>query len=109
MKKPVGILRIVALIEGVSLLILIGIAMPLKYLAGLPLAVKWVGWIHGALFIVFCAALCWTVLRVKWPWARSALVFAAALVPLGPFLLDRRMRVYEGEAGRRRLQPPATD
>ena len=50
-------LRLVAKIEGVSFLILLGVAMPLKYAAGLPIAVKIVGWAHGVLFILFVLAL----------------------------------------------------
>jgi hypothetical protein len=46
-------LRKISLAEGISYLLLLGIAMPLKYWAGLPLAVKIVGSIHGALFVVF--------------------------------------------------------
>lgn len=101
MKNPVALLRTLALIEGASFLILLGIAMPLKYLAGLPWAVKWVGWIHGILFILFCASLLQTMLLAKWPLLRGLAVFFAALMPFGPFLLDRRMRVYEIEAGER--------
>lgn len=46
----IRILRIVALIEGVSFLVLLGIGMPLKYLADIPAAVRITGWAHGVLF-----------------------------------------------------------
>ena len=83
--------------------------MPLKYFAGLPMAVKWVGWIHGVLFVVFCAALLQTVLLVRWPLARGAVVFIAALLPFGPFLMDRRMRAYEAEARERPFKTTEVD
>jgi integral membrane protein len=109
MKNPISFLRTTALIEGVSFLVLLGIAMPLKYLAGLPMAVKLVGWIHGVLFVVFCAALLQTMVMVKWPLARGALVFVAALLPFGPFLMDRRMRTYEADARERVFKTPEAD
>jgi integral membrane protein len=97
-KNPIPFLRKVALTEGISFLILLGIAMPLKYFAGLPMAVKLSGWIHGVLFIVLCAALVQTMIVAKWPLARGAIVFVAALLPFGPFLIDRRLRRYETES-----------
>ena len=71
--------------------------MPMKYLAGQPLAVKIVGWIHGVLFVVFCFALLRTMLAARWPLLRGAVIFIAALLPFGPFLLDGRMARYEME------------
>jgi len=97
MKNPIPFLRKTALIEAVSFLVLMGVAMPLKYIWGMPLAVKVVGWIHGILFLIFCGALFRTILAAKWPLARSALIFVAALLPFGPFVVDRRMRAYAEE------------
>jgi integral membrane protein len=53
----IGRLRAVALVEGVSFLLLLGIAMPLKYFAAIPQAVTIAGWLHGLLFMAFCIAL----------------------------------------------------
>lgn len=97
MKSPILFLRKVALIEAVSFLLLLGIAMPLKYVWGMPLAVKAVGWIHGILFIVFFGALVQAARVAKWSFARTALIFVAALLPFGPFVLDRRMLAFEEE------------
>lgn len=95
MKNPIPLLRQIALIEGISFLVLMGIAMPLKYLMDMPMAVKVVGWIHGVLFIALCVVLLRTMLIAKWPLSRGALVFVAALLPFGPFVVDRRMVGYE--------------
>ncbi|HZO12863.1 MAG TPA: DUF3817 domain-containing protein [Polyangiaceae bacterium] len=92
LKTPIGRLRATALIEATSFLVLLGIAMPLKYLAGIPLAVKIVGWIHGVLFIAFCIALFQAMRAHSWPFSRAALVFVAALLPFGPFVIDARLR-----------------
>jgi integral membrane protein len=97
MKSSVSLLRRVALLEAVSYLVLLGVAMPLKYLFHQPLAVKITGMVHGILFIVFCLAL-WRVLReARWPFSRCTLIFVASLIPLVPFFLDRRMQEWEGQ------------
>ena len=90
-------LRRAGLLEACSFLILVGVAMPLKYLAGQPGAVKMFGWIHGLLFIVFCGALLRTIVVARWPFSRAALIFVAALLPFGPFVVDRRMKGYAAE------------
>ena len=53
LKTPLGRFRAVALAEGLSFVVLLFIAMPLKYALGLPLAVKYVGWAHGLLFVLY--------------------------------------------------------
>jgi integral membrane protein len=95
--NPIPFLRIIGMIEAVSFLLLLGVAMPLKYFAGMPGAVKVVGWIHGVLFVIFSAALLRTLIVARWPIARAALIFVAALLPFGPFVVDKRMRGYEEE------------
>lgn len=94
-KAEVHQLRVITLIEGLSFLALLFIAMPMKYLANLPMAVKIAGWIHGVLFILFCLALVRAMATEKWPLSRAALVFIAALIPFGPFFIDRKMQGYE--------------
>ncbi|HEX8311114.1 MAG TPA: DUF3817 domain-containing protein [Chthoniobacteraceae bacterium] len=97
MTNPTRALRISGLVEGASFLLLVFIAMPLKYLAGLPQAVKVVGLLHGILFVIFGLALLRTWAAERWPFSRVVLVFIAALVPFGPFLIDRRMREWEAQ------------
>ncbi len=95
--NPVRFLRRIGRIEGLSFLLLLGVAMPLKYAAGKPLAVKLLGWAHGVLFVIFCAALLQTMRVAGWPLGRAALFFLAGLLPFGPFLLDRRLKRFEEE------------
>jgi integral membrane protein len=85
-------LRLVALLEGSSFLVLLFIAMPLKYLADQPLAVRIVGSIHGMLFIVFLAALYRAGSIRRWPVRRSVHAFVASIVPFGTFVFDRSLR-----------------
>ncbi len=96
-QNPVSLLRKVALAEGVSFLVLLCIAMPLKYLAKIPVAVLIAGSIHGALFLALCFLLWRTMRAARWDTGRAAKVFIASLLPAGPFILDRRMREYEAE------------
>ena len=94
-KNPVSLLRVVSLAEGISYLVLLGIAMPLKYGAHLPEAVRIVGAIHGGLFVVFCLALFRALITARWPLSRAGLVFVASLIPFAPLWLDRRMRAWQ--------------
>ena len=88
----VGRLRAAGLIEGASFLLLLGVAMPLKYLANMPLAVRVVGMIHGVLFIVFCILLARAMKELGWSLRQASVVFVAALLPFGPLLIDRRLK-----------------
>lgn len=97
MKNPVSFLRSVGLVEAISWLVLLFVAMPLKYAWGMPLAVRIAGSVHGGLFVLFCFAL-WRVLnQTNWPFSRAALVFVASLLPFAPFIIDRRMRAWAEE------------
>lgn len=89
---PVRRLRVAGLAEGSSFLVLLGIAMPLKYFADWPLAVRVVGWVHGVLFLAFCYALLNAHRHAKWSLGRSGVFFIAGLLPFGPFLVDRALR-----------------
>jgi len=93
--NPVSFLRRIALAEATSYLILLGIAMPLKYFAKMPMPVRITGWIHGLLFVLFCWALLQVLRRAGWPVSRCALVFALSFIPLVPFFFDRRMKEWE--------------
>jgi len=84
----------IALAEGVSFILLL-LAMPFKYLFGLPQGVMIIGWIHGLLFILYVIALLLVMLRNQWAFKKSALAFFASLVPFGTFVLDAKMLLPE--------------
>jgi integral membrane protein len=95
---PVGRFRIVAFWEGISYLLLLFVAMPLKYGFGADMAVRIVGMGHGVLFLAYCLTLALAARRLG---ARLSLVaFMVSLVPAGTFWLERRLRRDEREPAR---------
>jgi integral membrane protein len=91
-KTTLGWLRGVGYLEGLSFLILLGIAMPLKYFADLPDAVAVVGMAHGVLFVLYLAVIAYALIVRHLTLKNAVLAVAAAFLPFGPFLLDRRLR-----------------
>ena len=91
MNKSVDIFRRVAFAEGISYLVLLFIAMPLKYGLDMPLAVKYVGWAHGVLFVAYIVFGGLAALKDKWSIQFSAVAFIASLVPFGTFWLDKKL------------------
>lgn len=82
----------IALIEGISYLVLLGVAMPLKYLLDMPMAVTVTGWAHGILFMAYAVWLlvCW--IKYGWTFKRVVGYFFASLLPVLPFLVEKRLR-----------------
>jgi integral membrane protein len=89
---PIGRLRIVGIVEGISFLLLLGIAMPLKYMAGMPQMVSVVGMAHGVLWLLFVAAVLDVRMRRDWPLSRVGIALLSSLLPFGPFVLDASLR-----------------
>lgn len=92
---PVGRFRIVAFWEGISYLLLLLVAMPLKYGFGIDVAVSIVGMAHGVLFLGYCATLALAARRLGTH--RTAIAFAMSLVPGGTFWLEARLREDQRE------------
>ncbi|KQS33701.1 DUF3817 domain-containing protein [Dyadobacter sp. Leaf189] len=89
-KSALGRLRIVAFLEGISYLVLLGIAMPLKYFAGMPMAVRHVGTAHGVLFVLFVILLIQVAIERSWSFKKSLLSFLSSIVPFGTFYADAK-------------------
>jgi integral membrane protein len=84
--------RWVAFSEGLSFVVLLFVAMPLKYWAGLPLAVRVVGSLHGLLFVAFLWALFRVAVERGWPMKRWLVAFLSSLIPFGTFVFDRSLK-----------------
>jgi integral membrane protein len=81
-------LRILGVVEGISTLLLFGVAMPLKYMAGMPMAVTIVGSIHGLLFVALVAMFLVGMRRIPLTTGLTACGIFGAVVPFGPFVVD---------------------
>ncbi|KRT15972.1 hypothetical protein ASU31_10720 [Pedobacter ginsenosidimutans] len=92
MNSSLSIFRKVAVAEGISYLLLLFVAMPLKYFADLPLYVKYIGWAHGLLFVLYAATLVLAWQEQKWKFGKAVLIFLASLLPFMPFVVDRRLK-----------------
>jgi integral membrane protein len=90
-KSHIGRLRIIAFMEGCSLLALVFIAMPVKYLLGIPEATQAIGLIHGILFILFIVATLSISILYKWNISRILLVMASSILPFGTFYVDKKI------------------
>ncbi|MEO0452623.1 MAG: DUF3817 domain-containing protein [Verrucomicrobiota bacterium] len=93
----ISAIRISALLEGISYLALLLIAMPLKYFGDLPAAVQVTGLAHGILFILACALLAIAFLRKTISFSLSLNVFIASLIPFGAFWADRKLATLQEE------------
>ncbi|KSU61499.1 hypothetical protein AS034_14220 [[Bacillus] enclensis] len=92
LKSAIGRFRLSAFIEGASLLVLLFIAMPLKYMAGVPEAVTVVGSLHGFFFVVYVLVIGYTTLKIRWHFKWAAGALAAAFIPFGNLVLDRYIK-----------------
>ena len=87
-----GRLRLASILDGISYLVLLGIAMPLKYYADLPIAVRIVGSIHGGLYLALCLFLLLALIAKKLSFGWCVIVFFCAFIPFAPFFLDRKLK-----------------
>lgn len=88
---PVGRFRLIAVLEGISYLILLFIAMPLKYFYGMPVAVTYCGWVHGLFFMLFLLTLMQAASDQNWKFGKSFVMFLASLIPFATFPLERKL------------------
>ena len=92
LKTSIGRLRIAGFLEGLSLLVLMGFAMPMKYIAGDPSYVRMIGSIHGALFILFAIQLYLTAEERNWNYKDIPLkLMISCFIPFGTFYLDHKI------------------
>lgn len=83
--------KYVAVAEGISYLLLLFIAMPLKYWADFPHAVTYIGWVHGFLFVLFIVMLLQVWAKYKWSFGKTVMAFVASIVPFGTFVLEKSL------------------
>lgn len=92
LKTNIGRLRLLGLLEGVSLLLLVGIAVPLKYLSEDPSLVKAIGPVHGGLFLLFILNTLSVGIEYKWSFTKTTWkVLLACVIPFGTFYIDNKI------------------
>jgi integral membrane protein len=89
---PLGLLRLLSLLDGLSFVILLYFAIYEKRILGDDTAVRVPGMIHGVIFTLFLILLYLTMEKRKWPLKRAALVFVCSLIPFAPFLLESNLK-----------------
>ncbi len=92
LKTKAGRLRILAILEGISLLILVFVAVPLKYGLGNPGPVKLMGPVHGTLFLLFLFNTLSVGIEQQWKFKETTWkVILACFIPFGTFYIDRKI------------------
>ncbi|WP_163971442.1 DUF3817 domain-containing protein [Oceanobacillus halotolerans] len=87
--------RFMGILDGTSLVVLLFIAMPLKYIWNLPEVVSVVGALHGGIFTIYCVAIIYATIFVKWPFRFTIGGFLVAFIPFGNFVLDSRLKKWK--------------
>jgi|TARA_R100000935_G_C2814790_1_gene156741 integral membrane protein len=82
--------RIISTLEAISFLVLLGIAMPLKYIWDMPEMVSVVGMAHGVLFIAYLVMAYFMKEKLNWSWGTLAIVMLCSVLPFGPFYAERK-------------------
>jgi len=95
LQTSVGRLRLLGIVEGISLLVLLFICMPIKYIGGNPIPVKIVGMAHGVLFVFFSILLLNVSLEKNWTLKFSLMGFILSSVPFGTFYFDKKVKELE--------------
>lgn len=98
LKTAIGRLRVIGFFEGLSFIILVFIAVPLKYIFKMPTAVKIVGMAHGLLFVLYILGLIQVAIALNWNFRKIALAFVASILPFGTFYADKKLFKPEQEA-----------
>jgi integral membrane protein len=92
LKSSIGRLRLLALAEGLSLIVLVGVAVPLKHFYGNPALVRAIGPVHGLLFVLFVLNTLRVAVEYNWRFATTTWkVLLACLVPFGTFYVDYKI------------------
>lgn len=90
-------LRLISFLEGVSFLVLLGIAMPLKYMFDKPFLVPYAGMAHGVLFILFIVVLLVVCQLQKWSLKVFVIGLIASILPFAPFIFERYIHRLENQ------------
>jgi integral membrane protein len=89
LEKTIKTFKIISTLEALSFLLLLGIAMPLKYIWDLPQMVQTVGMAHGVLFLLYIAGAVYISQKLNWSIKQLAIAVFCSVLPFGPFYVER--------------------
>lgn len=98
LSTPIGRLRLISVLEAITYLVLLFIAVPVKYGADKPVLVQIMGPVHGTFFILYVIQTLDVRSKLKWDGAMTMKVLVAAVIPFAPFVVERRLRALESGA-----------
>lgn len=90
MELSVKTFRLVSTLEAISFLVLLGIAMPLKYIWDMPQMVQIVGMAHGVLFVLYVGGALYMYKKLNWSILDLFIVVICSVLPFGPFYVERK-------------------
>ncbi len=90
MKKEKKLFKWVSILEGISFLLLLFIAMPLKYIFDSPMMVEQVGMAHGVLFIAYVLGAVLLFKPLNWNYKELFIILGCSLIPFGPFYVEKK-------------------
>ncbi|SKB31948.1 integral membrane protein [Salegentibacter holothuriorum] len=90
LEKQKKVFKYVSILEGLSFLLLLFIAMPLKYIWEMPEMVQQIGMAHGVLFIAYVMGAVWLYKPLNWNFKSLLIVLGCSLVPFGPFYVEKK-------------------
>lgn len=82
--------KVISTLEAISFLVLLGIAMPLKYIWEMPQMVQMVGMAHGVLFLLYIAGAVYISQKLNWSIKKLAIAVLCSVIPFGPFYVERK-------------------
>ncbi|HZW76747.1 MAG TPA: DUF3817 domain-containing protein [Flavobacteriaceae bacterium] len=90
MDKSIIAFRLISSLEAISFLVLLGIAMPLKYIWGIPEWVQMIGMAHGVLFVLYVFGAIYMYNKLQWKLSTLMIVILCSILPFGPFYAERK-------------------
>lgn len=90
LKNQVRLFKWISILEGISFIVLLFIAMPLKYIYEMPQMVQQVGMAHGILFVAYVAGGLILIKPMKWSLTQIAIILGCSVLPFGPFYVEKK-------------------
>jgi integral membrane protein len=88
--RSIQIFKWISILEAISFLVLLFIAMPLKYIWDIPDYVRIIGMAHGILFVLYLIGGYWMFEKLNWSVKTLLIVFLSSILPFGPFVVERK-------------------